>query len=56
MNYPWTLSEGINEAHSDEWVKYRTLYFCGLVRGQLLQEVAEAIVAQLNLAHVDGGR
>ena len=53
--YPWTADETRNTALSDQWTKYYTIRYCGLVRGQILgAHLAKLIVAQLNLANVDG--
>jgi hypothetical protein len=50
----WTLDAQINEALSDDWIKYRTLRYCGLVRGQLVDVVAEEMCAALNHMNVQG--
>lgn len=53
--YPWTADEVRNTELSDQWCQYFTIRYCGLVRGQILgARLAQSIVAQLNLAHVDG--
>jgi hypothetical protein len=46
----FTVDTEINTAISDQWVKYRTLRFNGLVRGQLVDRngSAEAICRMLN--------
>lgn len=49
---PWTLAH--NPAFSDSYATYVTLYWNGLVRGQVLVAYAQAICDQLNLANVDG--
>jgi hypothetical protein len=54
MNEPWTIRH--NPALTDRWSEVYTLYWMGLVRGQLVGVLnSEAIVKQLNLANVDGG-
>lgn len=50
----FTVDSNINQAISDKWVKYRTLRFNGVVRGQLvdIRGSAEAICRALNEALV----
>ncbi len=53
--YPWTADDTRNPALSDQWSQYFTIRYVGLVRGQILgARLAQQIVAQLNLANVDG--
>ena len=53
--YPWTIDQTPNLAISDERIRYYTLRWNGLVRGQIVGlDMAEFIVAQLNLANLGG--
>lgn len=50
---PWTIAR--NPALSNKYATMYTLYWCGLVRGQLVDFTnAQTICAALNLANVDG--
>lgn len=51
----WTVDADINQYLSDAFVSYRTLRYCGLVRGQILASMADAVCAQMNAGKVDGG-
>jgi hypothetical protein len=53
----WTISTEPNEALSNQYGDWYTLYYCGLVRGQLLDKGnAQRIADQLNLANVEARR
>jgi hypothetical protein len=52
VDAPWTLQ--MNPALSNRWNTVYTLYFCGLVRGQLVDRSAQVICDALNLANADG--
>jgi hypothetical protein len=54
----FTVDQSINTAISDQWVKYKTLRFNGVVKGQLVDRngSAEAICRMLNESLISESR
>jgi hypothetical protein len=54
----FTVDQSINTAISDQWVKYKTLRFDGVVKGQLVDRngSAEAICRMLNESLISESR
>lgn len=54
----FTVDKSINTALSDQWVKYKTLRFNGVVKGQLVDRngSAEAICRMLNESMIADSR